>query len=66
MKKVFLDAKIVIEAGIPPYGPEFTRVIDLIEAGRIRILTTEVTCAEVARHHVRRDFNVIKSPHRGC
>ena len=60
MKKVFLDANIVITVGKPPYGPEFARVIDLVETEQIRMLTTDLTMAEVTRYHTRRDFNEIK------
>ena len=60
MKKVFLDANIVIAVGKPPYGPEFARVIDLVETERIRMLTTDLTMAEVTRHHTRRDFDEMK------
>ena len=60
MKKVFLDANIVIAVGKPPYGPEFARVIDLVKTERIEILTTDLTMAEVMRHYVKRDFEEIK------
>ena len=60
MKKVFLDANIVIAVGKPPYGPEFARVIDLVESERIKILTTDITEAEVMRNYVKRDFEEIK------
>ena len=60
MKKVFLDANIVIAVGKPPYGPEFARVIDLVKTERIEILTTDLTMVEVMRHYVKRDFEEIK------
>ena len=60
MKKVFLDSNVVISVGKPPYGPEFARVIDLVKSEQIRILTTDLTIAEVTKHHMRRDFNEIK------
>ena len=60
MKKVFLDANIVIAVGKPPYGPEFARVIDLVETEQIKILTTDLTMAEVKRNYVKRDFEEIK------
>lgn len=61
MKKVFLDANVVIENfGKSPYGSEFARVIDLIESEQIRILTTDLTVAEVIRRHVNRDFGEMK------
>ena len=60
MKKVFLDANIVVSVGKPPHGPEFSRVIDLVETEQIRMLTTDLTMAEVTRYHTRRDFNEMK------
>ena len=60
MNKVFLDANIVVAVGNPPYGPEFSRVIDLVETEQIRMLTTDLTIAEVTRFHARRDFNEMK------
>jgi hypothetical protein len=59
-RKVFLDANIVISAGKPPGGPELARVIDLVEAGIIRILTTDLTICEVAKKHIQNDFDQIK------
>lgn len=60
MKQVFLDANIVIELGTPPYGPLFARVIDLIATEQIKMLTTNLTGAEVTNHHTRRDFDEMK------
>ena len=60
MKKVFLDTNIVFELGKPPHGPVFARVIDLIESEQIRMLTTDLTQAEVIRNHTRRDFKEMK------
>lgn len=59
-RKVFLDANIVIGAGKPPGGPEIARVIDLVEAGLISVLTTDLTFTEVAKKHVQNDFDAIK------
>lgn len=61
MKKVFLDTNIVLSVGKPPYGPEFTRVINLVEAEQIKILTTDLTATEVARNYAKSDFEEIKS-----
>lgn len=58
--KVFLDANIVIGAGKPPGGPEIARVIDLVEAGLISVLTTDLTITEVAKKHAQNDFDAIK------
>jgi hypothetical protein len=59
--KVFLDANIVIGAGKPPGGPELVRVIDLVDAGLITVLTTDITVNEVAKKHRQNDFELIKS-----
>lgn len=40
--KVFLDANVVIGAGKPPGGPEIARIVDLVEAGLISVLTTDL------------------------
>ena len=47
--KVFLDANIVIRTGKPPGGPEFERIVDLVDAEIISILSTDLTIAEVAK-----------------
>lgn len=58
--KVFLDANIVISAGKPPGGPEIARVIDLVDAGLVTVLTTDLTITEVAKKHIQNDFEAIK------
>ncbi|MFI4934730.1 MAG: PIN domain-containing protein [Caulobacterales bacterium] len=58
--KVFLDANILIGAGKPPGGPEIVRVIDLVDAGLVTVLTTDLTITEVAKKHVQNDFDAIK------
>ena len=58
--KVFLDANIVIGAGKPPGGPEIARVADLVDAGMVTVLTTDLTITEVAKKHVQNDFDLIK------
>lgn len=58
--QVFLDANIVIRAGKPPGGPEIERVGDLVEAGLIRVLTTNLTVTEVSKKHAINDYDVIK------
>jgi len=58
--QVFLDANIVIRAGKPPGGPEIERVGDLVDAGLIRVLATDLTIAEISRKHSANDFDVIK------
>jgi len=58
--QVFLDANIVIAAGKPPGGPEIVRVADLVEAGMIRVLTTDLTVTEIAKKHAENDFQLVK------
>lgn len=59
--KVFLDANIVIGAGKPPGGLEIARVVDLVDAGLISVLTTDLTITEVAKKHIQNDFDAIKA-----
>ncbi|MDF0545939.1 PIN domain-containing protein [Sphingobium sp. H39-3-25] len=58
---IFLDANIVIAAGKPPGGPELDRVKDLVDAGLVRMLTTDLTITEVAKKHAQNDFDLIRS-----
>ena len=58
--KVFLDANILIKAGKPPGGPTLVRLKDLVNAGFITVLTTDLTCSEVAKKHADNDYDVIK------
>src|SRR5207249_582617 len=57
-RKVFLDANVVIGAGKPPGGPELSRVIDLVEAELVTVLTTDLTITEVVKKHVQNDFEL--------
>lgn len=57
---VFLDANIVIRSGKPPGGPEFERVVDLVDAGIVSVLTTDLTITEVSKKHADNDYDVIK------
>lgn len=57
--KVFLDANVVIAAGKPPGGPIFARVGDLVSAGLITVLTSDLTVTEVAKKHADNDYEVI-------
>ena len=58
--KVFLDANILIKAGKPPGGPILIRLKDLVNAGFITVLTTDLTWREVAKRHANNDYDVIK------
>jgi PIN domain len=57
--KVFLDANVVIRAGKPPGAPMMPRVTDLVEAGYIKVVTTNLTKMEVAKKHANNDFEII-------
>lgn len=57
--KVFLDANVLIGAGKPPGGPEISRVRDLVDAGLISVLTTDLTIVEVAKHHAKNDLDIL-------
>ncbi len=57
--KVFLDANVVIQAGKPPGGPLIRRICDLVQAARIKVLTTDLTIMEVAKKHASNDFTPI-------
>ena len=59
-KKVFIDANIFIKAGKPPGGPLIKRLKDLADAGFIDVLTTNLTCQEVAKKYTESDYDVIK------
>ena len=59
-KKVFIDANIFIQAGKPPGGPLIKRLKDLTDAGFITVLTTDLTCQEVAKKHTENHYNVVK------
>lgn len=58
--KVFLDANVVIQAGKPPGGPIMSRVADLVNAGIISVLTTDLTVTEVTKKHTENDYEIIK------
>ena len=58
--KVFIDANIMISAGKPPGGPMLLPLKNLVDAGVITVLTTDLTCQEVAKKHAENDYNVLK------
>lgn len=58
--KVFLDANVIIRQGKPPGGPMFGRLVDLVKAGFITVLTTDLTKDEIAKKHVENDYDVVK------
>jgi hypothetical protein len=46
-RKIFLDANVVIRAGKPPGGPLIPRVADLVAAGYVTVVTTDLTKVEI-------------------
>jgi len=58
-RKIFLDANIVIRAGKPPGGPLIPRVADLVDAGYVEVVTTDLTKMEIAKKHADNDFEVM-------
>ncbi|MEY9185787.1 hypothetical protein ABIG06_007342 [Bradyrhizobium sp. USDA 326] len=57
--KVFLDANVVIRAGKPPGKPVMDALSDLVDAGFIRVLVTDLTKIEVAKKHTNNDLEEI-------
>jgi pterin-4a-carbinolamine dehydratase len=58
-RKIFLDANVVIRAGKPPGGPLIGRVADLVDAGYVKVVTTDLTKMEIAKKHTGNDFEVM-------
>src|SRR5580658_5363297 len=59
-RKIFLDANVVIRAGKPPGGLLIPRVVDLVDAGYVKVVTTDLTKMEIAKKHAGNDFEVIE------
>lgn len=57
---VFIDANVIISAGKPPGGPEMARVIDLVDAGIVSILTTDLSVQEIVKKHTSNQIEIIK------
>jgi len=58
-RKIFLDANVVIRAGKPPGGPLIKRVADLVDAGYVNVVTTDLTKMEIAKKHASNDFEAM-------
>ena len=58
-RKIFLDANVVIRAGKPPARPLMPRVADLVAAGYVKVITTDLTKTEIAKKHASNDFEVL-------
>jgi hypothetical protein len=57
--RVFLDANVVIRCGKPPGKPIIPRIVDLVEGGHVRVVTTDLTKTEIAKKHARSDLDEI-------
>jgi hypothetical protein len=57
--RIFLDANVLIRAGKPPAGPPIPRVADLVDAGYVKVVTTDLTKIEVAKKHAGNDFELM-------
>ena len=58
-QKIFLDANVLIQEG-KTGSPIIERLIDLVDAGLVCILTTDLTIIEVAKKHAENDLDVVK------
>lgn len=58
-RKIFLDANVVIRAGKPPGGPLIARISDLVDAGYVNVVTTDLTKIEIAKKHAINDLEVL-------
>ena len=63
-KKVFLDANAVIRERNLREGLLLGRLKDLVDDGVISVLTTDLTCQQVAKKHAENDYGVIKEVRR--
>lgn len=58
-QKVFLDANVLIQEG-KTGSPIIERLVDLVDAGLVSVLTTDLTMTEVAKKHAENDLDVVK------
>ncbi|WP_287183476.1 PIN domain-containing protein [Paraburkholderia sp.] len=58
-QKVFLDANVVIQEG-KEGSPIIERMVDLVDAGLVSVLTTDLTMTEVAKKHAENDLDLVK------
>lgn len=58
--QVFLDANIVVRFGTSPHGLEYSRLVSLIEAGEVTLVTTDLTTMEIAKRHTKNEYSVVK------
>ena len=57
---VFFDASVLNQIGLAPYSAMSQRLVELVRADFISVVTTDVTKAEVVRHHTTTAFDVLK------
>ena len=57
---VFFDASVLNQIGLAPNSAIRQRLVELVRAGFISVVTTDVTKAEVVRHHANVAFDVLK------
>jgi hypothetical protein len=58
-RRIFLDANVVIRAGRPPGTPLIPRITDLVDAGYVKVVTTDLTKMEIAKKHAGNDFDLM-------
>jgi hypothetical protein len=54
-RKIFLDANIIIRAGKPLGGLLIRCVGDLVNAGYVKVMATDLTKMEIAKKHAGND-----------
>ncbi|POS07330.1 hypothetical protein C3Y08_15430 [Burkholderia gladioli] len=59
LEKVFLDANVLIQEG-KDGSPIIERMVDLVDAGLVLVLTTDLTMTEVAKKHAENDLDLVK------
>ena len=59
--RVFLDSNVVIQEGRALSSPALIHLENLATAGIVRVLTTDITCNEIAKRHADNDHKLVKS-----
>ena len=58
--KVFLDSNILIGASNPQSREFLFRLKHLVNVGLVAVITTDLTCQEIAKKSTEKDYGVIK------
>jgi len=58
-KSVQTTGTTSIRAGRPPGSPLIPRVADLVDAGYVKVVTTDLTMIEIAKKHAGNDFELM-------